>query len=70
MKLAGQAGHHPFYTYFSPYLSGFSDRELSGHYCFLAGQVAIAGKWSKVTSSIYWLTGREPVTFTAYLSPF
>lgn len=29
---------------------------------------AVTGKWSKVTGSISWVTGRKPVTFSAYLS--
>ena len=29
---------------------------------------AVTGKWSKVTGSISWVTGRGPVTFSAYTS--
>jgi hypothetical protein len=51
-------------------VGGFLDRRLSGHCHLPAGQIAIVGKWSKVTGSISWVTGRGSVVLSAYLWAF
>jgi hypothetical protein len=67
-ETAGHHGHCPSKRTFHLRQAVFLTKGYPVTVIYPLVSAAVTGKWSKVTGRIFWVTGRGPVTFSAYTS--